>query len=46
LAAENFLFIAKPYRRESLADTLRTAFEREKSRQVMAAPEREKALRI
>jgi CheY-like chemotaxis protein len=46
LADENFLFIAKPYRRESLADTLRTALEREKTRQVTPAPEREKVLRI
>jgi signal transduction histidine kinase/CheY-like chemotaxis protein len=46
LADENSLFIAKPYRRESLADTLRTVLEGEKTQQVMAAPEREKALRI
>jgi len=46
LADENFLFIAKPYRREALADTVRTALEGEKTQQAAAAPEREKALRI
>jgi len=43
---ENFVFIAKPYRREALADTLRTAFERERARQAMAASETEKTVRI
>ena len=34
---EDFTFIAKPYRREALVAALRTAFEREKARQSMAA---------
>ena len=46
VADENFVFIAKPYRREALADTLRAAFERARARQDMAAPETEKAVRI
>ena len=46
VADENFVFIAKPYRREALADTLRTAFERARARQAMASPETEKAARI
>jgi CheY-like chemotaxis protein len=45
-AEENFVFIAKPYRREALADTLRTALERERARQVMAASETEKTARV
>jgi two-component system NtrC family sensor kinase len=34
---EDFTFIAKPYRREALVATLRTAFEREKARRSVAA---------
>jgi signal transduction histidine kinase/CheY-like chemotaxis protein len=46
VADENFVFIAKPYRRDALADTLRTTFERKRARQVMAASATEKTVRI
>jgi FixJ family two-component response regulator len=46
VADENFVFIAKPYRREALADTLRTAFEREAARQATAASETRKSAGI
>jgi len=46
VADEDFVFIAKPYRREVLAQAIRAAFERRKTRQHMTAAEIEKTVRI
>jgi len=46
VADEDFVFIAKPYRREVLAQAIRAAFERAKPREHMTAPEMEKTVRI
>jgi signal transduction histidine kinase/CheY-like chemotaxis protein len=46
VAEEDFVFIAKPYRREALAEAIRVAFQREKMRQSMAAPEMGKPVKI
>jgi CheY-like chemotaxis protein len=46
VADEDFVFIAKPYRREALAQALRAAFERRKTQQHVTAPDMGKTARI
>jgi CheY-like chemotaxis protein len=45
VADEDFVFIAKPYRRAALARTLRAAFERRKTRQHVTAPDMGKTVK-
>jgi signal transduction histidine kinase/ActR/RegA family two-component response regulator/sensor domain CHASE-containing protein len=44
VAAENFVFIAKPYRREALAEAIQTAFDRDSARGSITAAGTEKAV--